>query len=358
MDQKLRIVCNITATTKSFSAAFYYLSTSYNQLPAKYRIEYVLQVIQAGYYPILAVVGVPVNVLTMIILCRKMCGLSNCITRYLLAMAAADLLVVIIDLILRHIPIVYLEQFTFIKSVPLCNIHAVLLYAATDCSVWYTVAFTFDRFMAICCQNLKIKFCTKKTATMILTTVTVLSCSKNITWYFILTGWYRLWNEPWFCEVTDNVQFSHFWGSIEFLHYILTPGIPFVLILLLNALTIRHIVVTNRARKRLHVHNVGARNKDVEMDSRRKSIILLFFISANFILLWAVLMVYSTWDRLWELGYRVLFLDYFVMELGFMLQLLSCSTNTCIYVMTQAKFRNQFKQFLRYPFTAILQLIE
>ncbi|XP_048455596.1 probable G-protein coupled receptor 139, partial [Rhincodon typus] len=270
-------------------------------------------------------------------------------------MAVADLLVIILDLILRHIPIVYLEQFYFLRSIPVCNIHAVLLYAATDCSVWFTVTFSFDRFVAICCQKLKSKYCSDKTAAVVLGTVTVLSCLKNIFWYFMLTGRYWLWNNPWFCEVTDDVRDSRVWGTIEFLHHILTPALPFLLILLLNVFTVRHILVTSRARRRLRAHTNGGGQCDTEMKNRKISIILLFVVSANFILLWSTLMLYSIWYRMWWMKYNSAYLDLFVQELGFMLQLLSCCTNTAIYAVTQTKFRQQLKNVLKYPFTQIHQ---
>ena len=57
------------------------------------------------------------------------------------------------------------------------------------------------------------------------------------------------------------------------------------------------------------------------------------------------------------LGYQSVWLDNFVMELGFMLQLTSCCTNTAIYAVTQTHFRQQLKILLKYPLTAILQLI-
>ncbi|XP_043550575.1 probable G-protein coupled receptor 139 [Chiloscyllium plagiosum] len=266
-------------------------------------------------------------------------------------MAVADLLVIILDLILRHIPIVYYEEFLFIMLFRMCNVHAVLLYTATDCSVWFTVTFTFDRFVAISCQKLKCKYCTEKTAAVVLGTVTVLSCMKNIFWYFMMTGRYMLMNYPWFCVVTWVVKYSLVWAIIEFLHNLLTPAIAFVLILLLNIFTIRHILVTSKARVRFHGHNMKQNPRDTEMENRRKSIILLFLISGNFILLWAVLMLYLIWKRMHLLGYNDVHLPQFVQELGFMLQLLSCCTNTCIYVVTQTKFRRQFRNMVRHPFT-------
>ncbi|XP_072407335.1 probable G-protein coupled receptor 139 [Chiloscyllium punctatum] len=295
--------------------------------------------------------------MTMMILSWGKCGLSKCITHYLVAMSASDLLVIILNLILRHIPIVYSEYFSFVKSIHLCNIHAVLLYAATDCSVWFTIGFTFDRFVAICCQKLKSTYCVEKTAAIVLGTIIVLSCSKNITWYFMYTGKYWLMNVPWFCVLTEDVQYSWIWGAIEFVHHILTAAVPFVIILLLNIVTVKHIVVTSRARWRLLAHNSRAITRDPEMVNRRKSIILLFAISVNFILLWIVFLLYSIWRRMWHVGYRTLWLDRSARELGFMLQLLSCCTNTCIYVATQIKFREQLKHMFKYPFTVMCQIV-
>ncbi|XP_048376365.1 probable G-protein coupled receptor 139 [Stegostoma tigrinum] len=324
----------------------------------KERITNLLFNIQKIYYPVMAAIAVPVNVITIFILTGGKCGLSKCVTRYLIAMAAADLMVVISDLILRQISILYPEHFTILLSLPLCNIHAVILFTTTDCSVWFTVTFTFDRFVAICCQKLKKRYCTEKTAAVVLGTVTALSCLKDITWYFMFTGKYWLANLPWFCDATWNVRNSRVWGTIEFLHYILTPGVPFVLILLLNALTIRHISVASRARRRLQVHSSGKRIKDPEMENRRKSIILLFLISANFILLWAIFMFFSIWNRMWFLGYCSVFLPNFVQEIGFMFQLLSCCTNSCIYAVTQSKFREQFKNAVKYPLHVILKMMK
>ncbi|XP_078276439.1 putative G-protein coupled receptor 139 [Rhinoraja longicauda] len=321
------------------------------------RIYYALLTIELVYYPILAIVAVPVNIITIIILSRGKCGLSRSVTRYLVAMAAADLLGVFLDLIFRQIPIVYREQFTFLMAIPVCNTHAVLLYAATDCSVWFTVTFTFDRFVAISCQKLKAKYCTERTGAVVLGTVTVVSCSKNIIWYFMLTGDYILLNNPWFCWERHGVRFSSEWAVIELLHYLFTPLVPFVLILLLNALTIRHILVASRARRRLRGPCNGETTRDPEMENRRKSLILLLVISGNFIALWTFFTVNFVWARLWFFLSLPLSMlpPWSVQELGFMLQLLSCCTNTALYAVTQTKFREQVKDMVKSPFSTIMK---
>uniref|UniRef100_UPI00398E5ED8 probable G-protein coupled receptor 139 n=1 Tax=Pristiophorus japonicus TaxID=55135 RepID=UPI00398E5ED8 len=321
----------------------------------KLKILWAIYDIQPIYFPILAAFGVPVNVVTIVILSRGKCGLSKCVTRYLVAMAAADLLVVIIDLILRQIPIVYREQFIFLRNVVLCNIHAILLYAAADCSVWFTVTFTFDRFVAICCQKLKSKYCTEQTAAVVLGTVTVLCSLKNIFWYFLYTSEYYLSNSSWFCRVAYDVSRSLVWAIVELMHYILTPFIPFLLILMLNALTVRHILLASRARSRLRGRSSGESPIDPEMDNRRKSMIVLFVISGNFILLWVVFMFCSILRRLDYLGYPVS-PPTFVREIGFMLQLLSCCTNTFIYAVTQRKFREELSNGMKYPLALMVKL--
>jgi len=299
---------------------------------------------------------VAVNLVTIAILSRGKCGLSKCVTRYLVAMAATDLLVIIFDLILRQIPIVYREEFGIVRRLPLCNIHAVLLYAVTDCSVWFTVTFTFDRFIAICSPKLRAKYCTDKTAVIVLGTVTAVSCLKNIPWYFLYTYRYWLSNSPWFCLVLIVVARSMVWAIFELGHYILTPFIPFLLILLLNALTVRSILVASRARRRLQSRSNGESPADPEMANRRKSMILLFVISGNFVVLWVVFMVCSILRRLDYLGIPVS-LPNFVSEIGFMLQLLSCCTNTFIYAVTQRKFRDELMNGVKYPIAKMIVLI-
>ncbi|XP_055486681.1 probable G-protein coupled receptor 139, partial [Leucoraja erinacea] len=299
---------------------FYYADyVSYPWISLSYRIYFALRVIQPVLYPVLALVALPVNTLTIVVLSRGKCGLSTGVTRYLMAMATADLLVIIVDLIMRQIPIVYIEAFLFLRDVP----------------------------------KLKTNYCTERTAAVVLGTVTVLSCLKNIFWYFMLSGWYMLVNDPWFCWARPGVLYSLSWGIGEFLQYLITPVMPFVLIVVFNTLTIRYVLVASRSRRRLRGPSSGESGRDPEMESRRKSLILLLVISGNFIVLWAVYAVFVVWYRLAYLIPSVVYPHLLIGELGFMLQMLSCCTNTALYVLTQTKFRQQFKQLVKSPVSLI-----
>ncbi|XP_038643285.1 probable G-protein coupled receptor 139 [Scyliorhinus canicula] len=323
-------------------------------IPLEVRILKSLYKIQKVYYPFLAVAGIYFNVVAILILSRGKCGLSKCITRYLLAMASSDLLVVILDLILRQLPVLF--YISFVTSIKACNIHAILLYAATDCSVWFTVTFTFDRFVVISCPKLKSKYCNEKIAAVVIGTVSVLSCLKNVIWYFLYTSQYRLFNDPWFCIVKTNVRYSLVWRIIELAHYVSTPCIPFVLVLLFNVLTVKKIFAASIARQRLRLQQSREKENDPEMQNRKKSIVLMFVISGNFIAFWALFLTYSVYYQSIWLTNGSVGQHYIVRELGFMLQLLNCCTNTFIYAITQSKFRAQLKDMVKCPLIAFVRL--
>uniref|UniRef100_A0A4W3JJF8 G-protein coupled receptors family 1 profile domain-containing protein n=1 Tax=Callorhinchus milii TaxID=7868 RepID=A0A4W3JJF8_CALMI len=247
------------------------------------------------------------------------CGISTCITRYLVAMSTADTLVIIVDVILEQMVSVYYLAFRFMRLTPVCNLHAVLLYASTDSSVWLTLAFTFDRCVAICCQKLKTKYCTGSTATAVIVTVYVLSCVKNIPWYIKYEPFFISEN-MWLQCLPGSRFLSPTWSPFELIHYTLNPLLPFALILLMNSLTVRYIFIRNR----------------------RKSMILLFTISGSFILLWAMYFIISLLYRLITMEIVKPIVNLFnFLEVGDMLRLLSCCTNTFIYAVTQTRFRQE-----------------
>ncbi|XP_067866987.1 probable G-protein coupled receptor 139 [Heterodontus francisci] len=304
------------------------------------------------YYTILATIAVPANLMAILILSLGKCGLSTCTTRYLVAMVAADLLVIITEVILNQINYYYFPL-CFLDITPVCSIRTVVLRAATDCSVWFTVTFTFDRFVAICCQKLKSKYCTKKTAAVVLATTCIVLCLKNIPFYFAHEPGWITDSVPWLCNSKPSYYTEPGWVGFNWFDTVLNPLLPFALILLLNALTVRHILVASRVRKGLRGHSKGENRSDPEMESRRKSMILLFTISGNFILLWSVYVLYF-----FNVAYHFDDDSFYIFEqVGFMLLNLSCCTNTFIYGVTQSKFREQFKNVVKYPVTSILQLV-
>ncbi|XP_067858778.1 probable G-protein coupled receptor 139 [Heptranchias perlo] len=311
------------------------------------------------YYPILAAFGIPVNLLAIVILARGKCGLTKCITCYLVSMAVGDLLVIITDVILYKIVYYYFQNSLF-DTTPMCRLVVVLYASSQDCSVWLTVAFTFDRFIAICCQQLKTKYCTEKTAAVVIAVVSTIFCLKCIPWYFAFGPRYVTNNVPWECVLKPIFYTSKAWAAFAWLHRIFTPLLPFGFILLFNVLTVKNILVASKVRRGLLGCNSGENHNDPEIANRKKSIILLFTISGSFILLWTTYVVYFLYVRITNAFYHTSFNDplFKAQQAGSMLQLLSSCTNTSIYAVTQAKFRNEVKNAMKYLFTHIFKLIK
>ncbi|XP_067836946.1 probable G-protein coupled receptor 139, partial [Heptranchias perlo] len=312
--------------------------------------------IQRIYYPVLAAIGVPVNLVAIVILSRGKCGLSKCISHYLVGMAVADLLVVITDPILSQITSIYFTM-SFLDITPVCSFIIVLSFVTTNVSVWFTVAFTFDRFVAICCEKLKTKYCTERTAAVVLGTVSVLGCLVNVPWYFTNEPLYIIDNAPWFCVSKLSFRTSPAWAAFDMFHLILTPCVPFCLILLFNVLTVRCILVSSRVRRGLRGRSNVENRSDPEMENRKKSIILLFSISGSFILLWLTYVVFFIYVRIADIRSYYSFTDpgYISEQISKMLRLLSSCTNTCIYVLTQTKFREELKNAVKYPLNLIIK---
>ncbi|XP_067865351.1 probable G-protein coupled receptor 139 [Heterodontus francisci] len=308
------------------------------------------------YYQIVGILSLTVNLVAIVILSRGKCGLSTCTTRYLMAMATADLLVIITEVILWRISYYYFPG-SFLEITPVCSVNVILLRTATDCSVWFTVTFSFDRFVAICCQKLKTKYCTEKTAAVALGTTSILLCLKNVPFYFTYEAREIIDNVPWRCEIKPNYYTEPGWVGFDWFDTVLTPLLPFALILLLNTLTVRHILVASRVRKGLRGQSKGENHSDPEMESRRKSVILLFTISGSFILLWSVYVINFLYYVTGSDPGNSNDSEYIFENVGYLLRNLNCCTNTFIYVVTQSKFREQIESAVKYPVTSIIQLM-
>uniref|UniRef100_A0A4W3GFG2 G-protein coupled receptors family 1 profile domain-containing protein n=1 Tax=Callorhinchus milii TaxID=7868 RepID=A0A4W3GFG2_CALMI len=263
------------------------MKTASSSLSAPYKLQRSTSVTGHFYFSLSVA-----NLASIVILFRGRCGLSKCVTRYLVTMSVADLMLVFTEVIFRRIiPYHFPNSFVFITHV--CRLLFFMMATSTTTSVWFTVTFTFDRYVAVCCQPLKIKYCTEKSACIAIAVVNIFFIGENIPWYFAWTPAHTVNNMPWGCEFKIDFFTSRCWAAL-------------------------------RGHK---------------MRNRRKSIILLFAVSCSFILLWMTQVAFFLYWRISKTGNitdEPLVIFY---ETGNMLQLLSSCTNTCIYAVTQTKFR-------------------
>ncbi|XP_043539683.1 probable G-protein coupled receptor 139 [Chiloscyllium plagiosum] len=288
--------------------------------------------------------------MTIVILSQGNCGLSRCTGRYLVSMAVVDLLVIIFCVILNylgsfHFPVSFLNHYY------VCSLNSIMNAAVVDSSVWLTVAFTFDRFVAVCCPKWKVRYCTERTAVWVILTICTVSYLRNIPRYFTYEPDHSRGPFP-LCRLrnlcTKTPWATYLWSATVF-----TPLIPYASILLLNALTVRHILVASRIRKGFRGRSHHGNGGDPEMENRRRSIILLFAISGNFIVLWMTRVVdFVFQEMLLNLSSMRL-----VTDIGEMLMYLSSCTNTCIYTLTQAKFREAMRRMITHPIIHCLKFL-
>ncbi|XP_059498748.1 probable G-protein coupled receptor 139 [Stegostoma tigrinum] len=274
----------------------------------------------------------------------------------MLAMVTADLLVMLINVILFHI-VSRLFPYSFLSYTVVIKLILYMSCTNVYLSVWYTVCFTFDRYVAICCHKLKTKYSTVRTASRVIIIVSVLVYLENIPFWFAYEHQRTIKNIQWGFRPSVIFLTSPVGAMYSRLQNVLVTWIPFILILLFNGLTARHIVISNISRRRLRAQQAESQT-DPEMKSRRKSIVLLFLVSGSFMLLnmtSAVSSLINTLAVLDQIHYTSP--PYIATETGYLLTHLSSCTNTCIYAMTQTRFRAELQNVLNSPWTLFLAMV-
>ncbi|XP_067835737.1 probable G-protein coupled receptor 139 [Heptranchias perlo] len=311
------------------------------------------------FYPVLASFGAPANVVTIVILSRGNCGLSKCVSVYMVAMATADLLVIIFNVIVYQI-FNYHFPYSFLSNTAVCKFILYFNFATLDLSVWFTVSFSFDRFVAICFQGFKEKYWSKRTAIVVIAAASILAYLMSVPMLFSYEPERIINNVHWGCRPKVDVLTLPAWAAYNWFQALSVPLLPFIFMALFNSLTVRRILVANRARRELRGHS-SKNQSDPEMENRRKSIILLFTISGSFILLWITSVVTFGTTRLSNTVYYQGDYSnpgYIATECGYLLMYLSSCSNTCIYAATQRKFREELKTLLKSPRSLILRLVK
>ncbi|XP_048476766.1 G-protein coupled receptor 15-like [Rhincodon typus] len=296
--------------------------------------------------------------MTIVILSRGNCGLSACTTAYMVAMATAALLIMIFNITVHQILSFHFKHSFFSHTVT-CKFIIYMSSVNMYMAVWFTVFFTFDRYVAICCETLKTKYCKVKTAAAVTMTTTTLVCLANMPYWFAYEPEKVIDHLQWGCRTKLNFFTSPAGEAFSWLQSLLVVCVPFALILLCNCLTVRRILVANRAR-RAFLGRSNECQRDPEMESRRNAIILLFTISGSFILLWLTAVVSYLSSKITSTAhYRGDYAApaYIATQTGYMLVHLSSCTNVCIYAATQSKFRQELKKALTSPCSCILMSV-
>ncbi|XP_078075226.1 putative G-protein coupled receptor 139 [Mustelus asterias] len=286
--------------------------------------------------------------MAIVVLSRGRCGLSKGITCYMITMAIADLLVCIFNVALDSFR--YHFPYTFLMYTSVCRVTAIMQVSSVQFSVWSTTLFTLDRFVAICCPKLKLKYCTRRTATVILAAVSVLSFVMNIPAYFRYEPYSVVANVQWGCRTVKGYVSSPAWIAYKWVASLSVPLLPFPLLLLLNFLTVQHILMTSRSRRALKAHGPGEASSDPVLKSRRTTIVLLFTVSGSFMVLWMPIVILDLLFDFTEMSTLEGAISlHLTMRITLLMMYSSTCTNTCIYILTQRRFRAEILNMVKYP---------
>uniref|UniRef100_A0A3Q2Z5G5 G protein-coupled receptor 139 n=1 Tax=Hippocampus comes TaxID=109280 RepID=A0A3Q2Z5G5_HIPCM len=100
------------------------------------------------YYSVLLCLGLPANILTVVILSQLVLRRQKSSYNYLLALASADIMVLLLIVFVDFI----LEDFILATPLPpyINSAVQVLEFCAIHTSIWITVPLTVDRYIAVC----------------------------------------------------------------------------------------------------------------------------------------------------------------------------------------------------------------
>ncbi|XP_078256392.1 putative G-protein coupled receptor 139 [Rhinoraja longicauda] len=308
-------------------------------------------IIQKIYYPSLCAVGIPANLLTIYTMYSRRCGMSTIARLYLMALGAADSLCLFWGALL-DLSLVWLDPSPFWNRAPWCGLLTVLEYGSVFTSTWTVVVFTMERYLALrstrprrpCSQ-------TKVTVRVILGLVLVCHLAAVPTyWIYIsklqnatLPG--RAQPVPVHACVYAHTFFS---TALVWFHTLVSGGLPYVLLILFNALIGRQLCAASRmfTEEQLRAfHGVTTRGL------ARKSILVLLTVSLAFVLLtlprFATYCILRTAYNLPEHDRD----DYgqpinVLADLAIMLQWLNSAVNFLLYCVVSRPFRREFLRVL------------
>ncbi|XP_068089262.1 probable G-protein coupled receptor 139 [Hyperolius riggenbachi] len=304
-----------------------------------------IRTIQRLFYPIMCVFGLPASLVTMAVLWRGSLDMSKSTVYYLVSLAVANFLLILVVTIFRDIFYFYVDILYW--PVSSCGVSNWIYFTCVYSLIWLTVAFSFDRYVIVCCMRFKLLYCTPSVTRCVIIAV-------YISAFFVAmpTFWMYVPNRTiqpdgtifHICSLHRNLSSIPFLSVYDHIQTTVWIVFPLVSLTLTNALTVWHINITTRVRKGLKTVSGGKQSEDPELVRRKKSVTLLALISISFLAHWLPKMVVKVVERFtyppvnrYDFYHPV----NMVRMICNMLIVLSSFSNMCIYSLAITKFRQE-----------------
>ncbi|XP_063312733.1 probable G-protein coupled receptor 142, partial [Pelobates fuscus] len=280
----------------------------------------VLGIIPIIYYSVLLCFGLPVNILTAVVLSRLASKTKKSSYIYLLALTTSDILTQVFIVFVGFI----LQTAILHRRVPNAFIHmvSVLEFSSNHAAIWITVILTIDRYLALChplqYRSLSYPERTRK----IIAIVFLSSFITGIPFYW----WSDVWRDPRSPGLMDRV--------LKWFHCFIIYFIPCTIFLLTNTVIVCKL--RRKTESKRFKFRIG------------KTTAILMSITTVFAVLWAprtiviiIHMYVSSVNKDWRV--------HLAMDIGNMLALLNTAVNFFLYCFVSIRFRDTLRGIIWIP---------
>ncbi|XDC67495.1 hypothetical protein R6Z07M_018677 [Ovis aries] len=262
------------------------------------------------YYSLLLCLGLPANILTVIILSQLVARRQKSSYNYLLALAAADILVLFFIVFVDFL----LEDFILNMQMPQVpdKIVEVLEFSSIHTSIWITVPLTIDRYIAVC-HPLKYHTLSYPARTRkVIVSVYVTCFLTSIPYYW----WPNLWTEDYISTSMHHV--------LIWIHCFTVYLVPCFIFFILNSIIVYKL--RRKSNFRLRGYSTG------------KTTAILFTITSIFATLWAPRIIMILY-HLYGAPIQNRWLVHVMSDVANMLALLNTAINFFLYCFISKRFR-------------------
>ncbi|XP_029112133.1 probable G-protein coupled receptor 142 [Scleropages formosus] len=292
------------------------------------RSECVLGFIPVIYYSALLCVGVPVNILTAVVLSRLASRTKKSLYLYLLALTGSDILTQLFIIFVGFL----LETAVFHRQVPELLLHSVsvLEFAANHASIWAAVPLTVDRYLALCHPLLHRQVSYPSRARRIIAIVLALALASGVPFFW--------WSDVWrVSRPPTRLDRALIWTHVAIIYFL-----PCSIFLSLNALILRRLRVRQQQRRQ---EEHGGRCRGKPPYRMGKTTAMLLAVTSVFAVLWAprtVVVLYHLHVSSVHRDWRV----HLAYDLANMLAMLNTAVNFFLYCFVSRPFRAAVRDVL------------